>query len=105
MGLFYPRNIECVWRFIDHDFGTYIVTVLDFATDWNDILTLGYGGNITDESRVALLRYTPQPLSFHIPYFKMWIRFRSYWGNIQRGFLLQVQRETELGKILKDNHR
>ena len=100
LGLFYPKNTECVWLFTDNDFGTFIVTVLDFAAYWKDILAISYGDNTSEENQVAILRGTPQPLNFHIPYSKMWIRFTSpSWGATHRGFLLEVYRDTEVGKM------
>ena len=101
LGLSHPKNIDCVWSFTDHDFGTYVVTVLDFSTYWKDVLTISYGSNDTEESQIAVLRGSRQTLSFNIPYPRIWIRFTSpSWGsNTLRGFLLEVDRDPEFGMV------
>ena len=99
-GLPYPHNIDCTWYITDSAVGTYIVTIMDFETEYWDIIEFGFGANAMEESRVSVIREWPAPANILIPHMQMWIRFTSNVDVALRGFLLQVERKSEIRKFL-----
>ena len=97
LGLRYPNDIDCQWFFTYATIGTYIVTVIDLQTEYFDTISAGFGGNIVEESKVALLRETTFPATILLSHKQMWIRFTSNHAVRFRGFLLEVKRTSEIG--------
>lgn len=98
LGLPYPNNVDCVWLFTDFVTGTYIITIIDLSTEWWDLVSVGFGVIVTEESQGVLLRGWAFPSTILVPHLNMWLRFTSNHAVGFRGFLAEVERRPGTGK-------
>ena len=102
LGLRYPNDIDCQWFFTDSVIGTFIVSIIDMYTEYWDRLSIGFGTNVVEESKVAEIRESQFPETILLPHREMWIRFASNKAIRFRGFLLEVKRVPEIGRSYPD---
>ena len=93
----YPPNVDCVWLFIDDTPGTYIITIIDFATEWWDNFMVGYGTTVSTESQGVRISVWYFPKTFVVQELSMWVRFASNIAVQFSGFLVEVERKHEQG--------
>ena len=98
LGLRYPNGIDCQWFFTDPMIGTFVVSIIDMNTEYWDTLSIGFGTNLVEESKVAEIRESQFPETVLLPHREMWIRFVSNKSIRFRGFLLEVKRVSEIGR-------
>ncbi|XP_072046375.1 tolloid-like protein 2 [Amphiura filiformis] len=91
----YPPNTDCTWVFTDTTPGTYIITIVDFATEWVDNFMVGYGTTVSTESQGVRISVWYFPKTIVVEEMDMWVRFASNGAVEFSGFLVEVAREHE----------
>ena len=104
----YPSNVDCVWLFIDDTPGTYIITIMDFVTEWWDDFMMGHGTAVSPESQGVRISSMYYPKTIVVQEMGMWVRFVSNHEVEFSGFLVEVERKHEQGSyfiLINTNNR
>ena len=96
----YPPHADCVWLFIDDTPGTYIITFMDFYTEWFDFFMVGHGTIVSQASQGVRISERYYLKTIVVQELNMWVRFASNFAVQWRGFLVEVERQHEQGKVL-----